>query len=346
MALSEAPRQSANQEQNQPDTNSHQRPTHAEDNEAATQWLKNEPAPDSADQAQTSADWHPLPPTPHIIAQQTSYARRHAALRRRLTRANMRRAHHQEVRQSHKIILGGLLGTMIPLFLLIMLLGGATGLAFLYYASQQSALASIAQNFPADSLKIYDSSGTLIDELNDQGIQTTVPLKHISPNVTRATIAIEDKDFWTNQGVDFMAVVRAAADDLRSGQIVSGASTITQQLIKRGILGPQVTFDRKLREMILAIGLTHQMSKQDILNLYLNTIYYGEQAYGIAAAAQTYFGLQDQPGKPAAMQLDLAQASMLAGLPQSPSQLDPIYNKQAALNRQQSVLGQMVLQGY
>jgi hypothetical protein len=227
MALSEAPRQSANQEQNQPDTNAHQRPSHAEDYETATQRLKSEPAANSADQAQAGAGWHPLPPNQHSIAQQTPYARRHAALRRRLTRANLRRAHHKEVRQSHKLILGSLLGTAIPLFLLVMLLGGATGLALLYYASQRSALASIAQDFPADSLKIYDSSGTLIDELNDQGTQTTVPLKQISPNVTHATIAIEDKDFWTNQGVDFMAVVRAAADDLRSGQIVSGASSLS-----------------------------------------------------------------------------------------------------------------------
>ncbi len=143
-----------------------------------------------------------------------------------------------------------------------------------------------------------------------------------------------------------MAVVRAAADDLRSGHVVSGASTITQQLIKNALVGPQVTLDRKLREMILALGLTRQMAKADILSLYLNTIYYGEQAYGIDAAAHAYFGLRDTPGRLAATQLDLAQASVLAGLPKSPNALDPLVNPTGALARQHAVLNEMVNQGY
>ena len=346
MALSEAPHRSANEEQNQPDKNSNHRESLSEASETVTERLKNDQSVDPVDEAQTISDWHYRPIIPRASAPRMSYARRHAMLRRHFLRSNMRRTQQQAIHRDRKLVLVGTLGTIIPLILLIMLLAGAIGVAFLYYASERSALGSIAQNFPPDSLKIYDSTGTMVYELTDQGTRTSVPLNQISPYVTHATIAIEDKDFWTNQGVDFTAVVRAAADDLRTGQIVSGASTITQQLIKRGILGPQVTFDRKLREMILAIGLTHQFSKQDILNLYLNTIYYGEQAYGIDAAAQTYFGLHDQPGKPAALQLDLAQASMLAGLPQSPSQLDPLYNKPVALNRQQAVLGEMVIQGY
>jgi membrane peptidoglycan carboxypeptidase len=104
--------------------------------------------------------------------------------------------------------------------------------------------------------------------------------------------------------------------------------------------------DRKLREMILALGLTQQMSKRNILKLYLNTIYYGEQSYGIDAAAHTYFSLIDQPGVPAAAQLDLAQASLLAGLPRSPSELDPLHNLPGALARQKAVLEQMVSDGY
>ncbi|HEY7356968.1 MAG TPA: transglycosylase domain-containing protein, partial [Ktedonobacterales bacterium] len=100
------------------------------------------------------------------------------------------------------------------------------------------------------------------------------------------------------------------------------------------------------REMVLALGLSHQMSKQDILSLYLNTIFYGEQSYGIDAAAHTFFSLNDRPGKSAAAQLDLAQASLLAGLPRSPSDLDPLDNLPGALDRQQAVLEQMVIQGY
>jgi membrane peptidoglycan carboxypeptidase len=345
MARSQTPHRPSHEEQNQHAKNLDHLDV-SEDNETGNGHLNDEAGINFTHETQAIFNQEYLPTIPRPSSRSMSEARRRARLRRRFIRSSMRRAQHQAIHRSHKAILASTLGTIIPLLLLIMLVGGAIGTAFLYYSSQRSALANITEQFPADSLKIYDSTGTMIDELADQGTRTSVPLNQISLDVTHATIAIEDKDFWTNQGVDFTAVVRAATDDLRSGQIVSGASTITQQLIKRGILGPQVTFDRKLREMILAIGLTHQMSKKDILNLYLNTIYYGEQAYGIDAAAQTYFGLQDQPGKSAAMQLDLAQAAMLAGLPQSPSELDPLYNMQAALNRQQSVLGQMVAQGY
>ncbi len=345
MTLSQTPHRPSHEEQNEHAKNLHHLDV-SQESEARNGHLDNEAEIHLTQETRVIFNQSHLPAIPRLASRSLSEARRHARLRRRFIRSSMRRAQHQAIRRSHKTILASTLGTIIPLLLLILLVGGALGTAFLYYASQKSALANIAEKFPADNLKIYDSTGTLVDELADQGTRTSVPLDQISLDATHATIAIEDKDFWTNQGVDFTAVVRAATDDLRYGHIVSGASTVTQQLIKRGILGPQVTFDRKLREMILAIGLTHQMSKKDILNLYLNTIYYGEQAYGIDAAAQTFFGLQDQPGKPAAMQLDLAQAAMLAGLPQSPSALDPLYNKQAALDRQQAVLGQMVAQGY
>lgn len=267
-------------------------------------------------------------------------------LRSRWKRGKIR--HHRKLatRRNHRLLAGIIFGVVVPVFLLVATIGGLLGMAWLYYVSEQGALANIADAMPNDNLKIYDAQGTLIYELTDQGLKTTVKLSQISQDLINATIAIEDKDFWTNQGVDFTAVVRAAADDLRTGHIVSGASTITQQLLKNALLGPQVTLDRKLREMILAIGLTHQMSKADILSLYLNTIYYGEQAYGIDAAAYAYFGLVDQPGRPAAAQLDLAQASLLAGLPKSPSTLDPFIDREAALARQQDVLHQMVIQRY
>jgi penicillin-binding protein 1A len=259
----------------------------------------------------------------------------------------MRHSQRRAIHRSHMTILSVSLSTLLPFVLLVTVLGSLLGIGLLYYNSEENALANIASALPEDSLKIYDARGNLIDELSDHGSQTTIPLSQIPKVLQNATIAIEDKDFWTNQGVDFLAVVRAALDDLRSGQIVSGASTITQQLIKNAIVGPEVTLDRKLREMILALGLTHQMSKQEILTLYLNSIYYGEQAYGIDAAAHVYFNLQDRPnGQSAASQLDLAQASLLAGLPRSPSQLDPFVNPQGALARQQTVLQEMVDQGY
>jgi penicillin-binding protein 1A len=271
---------------------------------------------------------------------------RSAAAWRRHKREFLRRRQRREKQQTRATIVSFTLNAISPFALLLTMIAGLLGVGLYYYQSQQSALAHIASDFPNDSLKIYDAQGKLIDELGNRGLQTTLPLNQIAKVLQNATIAIEDKDFWTNQGIDFLAVVRAAIDDLRSGQIVSGASTITQQLIKNALLGPEVTLDRKLREMVLALGLSHQMSKQDILSLYLNTIFYGEQSYGIDAAAHTFFSLNDQPGKSAAAQLDLAQASLLAGLPRSPSDLDPLDNLPGALARQQAVLGEMVIQGY
>jgi membrane peptidoglycan carboxypeptidase len=257
------------------------------------------------------------------------------------------RQHRKEAsRRGKHLVWATVLGVVVPLLLTVVVVSGLLAAAWLYYVSHESALENIASAVPGDSLKIYDAKGNLIYELADQGAQTSIKLSQVAQDVLHATVAIEDKDFWTNQGVDFLAVVRAATDDLRTGHIVSGASTITQQLIKNILLGPQVTLDRKLREMILAIGLTHQMSKADILNLYLNTIFYGEQAYGIDAAARVYFGLLDQAGHTAASQLDLAQSSLLAGLPKSPSILDPFIDRAAALARQHEVLDKMVIQGY
>ncbi len=347
MTHPETPHQSTHEEQDWQDTISAKRALNADAFEALSKHLESTP-PDGTEQNPDRLPpiRHPLPAKSYPLYSNKRITKHQAVLRHRWRRNNLRRSQRQMAHQQRRLAIASVLSTLIPLLLLVVVLGGMLSLALLYYTAQQSALANIRAFLPDDSLKIYDSQGTLIYELTDHGSQTTVPLHQISQHVIHATIAIEDKDFWTNQGVDFYGIVRAATDDLRSGHIVSGASTITQQLIKRALVGPEVTFDRKLREMILAIGLTHQMSKQDILSLYLNTIYYGEQAYGIEAAAHAYFGLQDQPGRPAASQLDLAQASMLAGLPRSPSQLDPLLNFKAALERQKAVLGQMVAQGY
>ncbi|HEY7356848.1 MAG TPA: transglycosylase domain-containing protein [Ktedonobacterales bacterium] len=306
-----------------------------------------QPEPDRSAMPETPARPSQAPVGPALTLRPGSCrSRRSAAAWRRRKREFLRHRQHREKQQTRATIVSFTLSALSPFALLLTMIAGLLGVGLYYYQSQQSALAHIASDFPNDSLKIYDAQGNLIDELGDQGLQTTLPLNQIAKVLQNATIAIEDKDFWTNQGVDFLAVVRAAIDDLRSGQIVSGASTITQQLIKNALLGPEVTLDRKLREMVLAMGLSHQMSKQDILSLYLNTIFYGEQSYGIDAAAHTFFSLNDQPGKSAAAQLDLAQASLLAGLPRSPSDLDPLDNLPDALARQQAVLGQMVIQGY
>jgi membrane peptidoglycan carboxypeptidase len=282
----------------------------------------------------------PAPPAPFSAR---------ARLRRRYKRYAMRSTRRRLARPSQTGRYFALSSAIIVFLLVVLVLTGVgTGAyaAYTFYQSQNHFLANIDAVLPKDSLRIYDDRGDLIYEMRMDGSQTTVPLDKVSPNVINATVAIEDKDFWTNQGVEFTGVVRAALSDLTAGHVVSGASTITQQLIKNATGHDEVTLDRKLREMIMAIGLTQHYSKSQILWMYLNSIYYGEQAYGIDAAAQAYFGYSDTPTESAAQRLDLAQASMLAGLPSSPDAYDPYNHPQAARIRQTEVLNQMVRQGY
>ncbi|HEY7346724.1 MAG TPA: transglycosylase domain-containing protein [Ktedonobacterales bacterium] len=294
-----------------------------------------------------SPGWRPRPTAfPRVRHTRKHPSHLRIVIRGRRKRKALRRSNCQAAQRRHTLIHSFTLGVVLPVASLAMIITALIGGSLLYYQSEQNALAHIGSDLSGDSLKIFDAQGKEIYELADQGAQTTVSLSQTPKVLQNATIAIEDKDFWTNQGVDFQAVVRATLENIHSSEIVSGASTITQQLIKNALVGPEVTLDRKLREMILALGLTREISKQEILTLYLNTIFYGSQSYGIDAAAHTYFGLNDQPGRPAAAQLNLAQASLLAGLPRSPSILNPFINLPGALERQKAVLHQMVVQGY
>jgi len=192
-----------------------------------------------------------------------------------------------------------------------------------------------------ETTRIYDRNGSLIYEILDPnaGRRTYTNLDDISPYLIAATIATEDKDFYTNPGFDPWGILRAFWQNYTSGEVVSGASTITQQLARSLLLSPeersQVTTQRKAREIVLAAEITRQYSKDEILELYLNEIYYGNLAYGIEAAAETYFNVS-------AGQLDLAQASFLASLPQAPAVYDVFTNRPAALLRHADVLGLMV----
>ncbi len=195
-----------------------------------------------------------------------------------------------------------------------------------------------------DATKIYDRHGRLLYELaGPAGSHTYAHLEEISPALRKATVATEDASFFDNPGVDFWAAIRALLQNLREGKLVSGGSTISQQLARNLYLSPDERSSpslwRKLRETLLAIRLNRQLSKDDILELYLNQVYYGNLAYGAEAAARTYFG------KPA-RDLDLAEAALLAGLPQSPSAYDPFLHRAAARERQRTVLSRMVAAGY
>ncbi len=188
-----------------------------------------------------------------------------------------------------------------------------------------------------ETTRILDRNGNQLYEILDPnaGRRTYVPLDRISPALLASTIATEDQDFYTHPGFDPWALIRALWVNYRTDGQGGGASTITQQLARALLLSPeeraQRTYLRKAREIILATEITRRYSKDEILELYLNEIYYGNLAYGIEAAAETYFGKT-------ANQLTLAEASFLAGLPQSPSVYDIYTNREVTLGRQQQVL--------
>ena len=175
----------------------------------------------------------------------------------------------------------------------------------------------LAKDPLALSTKVYDRTGTTLLYQFEVERREIVSIDDVPQQMLDATLAAEDKTFWTNPGVDVFGILRAARDDLLHRTVVSGASTITQQLVKQRIVGDEVTVSRKIKEAILAVEVTRTYSKKEILELYLNQIFYGNQAYGIRAAAQTYFGKSDLG------QLTLAESALLAGLPQAPSVLDP-----------------------
>jgi 1A family penicillin-binding protein len=197
----------------------------------------------------------------------------------------------------------------------------------------------------APSTKIYDRHGTLLYEITDphQGLHTPLSLADIPATCQKATIATEDASFYRNPGVDAWAIIRALYINLRGGEVLSGGSTITQQLARNLLLSPQeraeISLTRKLREAILAWRLARSYSKDEILTLYLNESYYGNLAYGIEAASRTYFGKR-------AAELDLAECAMLAGLPQSPANYNPLENLETAKTRQRVVLDLMAKLGY
>ena len=188
-----------------------------------------------------------------------------------------------------------------------------------------------------ETTRILDRNGDLLYEILDPsaGRRTYVSLDKISPYLVAATVATEDKDYYSHPGFDVFAIARAFIQNYSSGETVSGASTITQQLARKLLFTPEErarrTYDRKIREAVLAAEITRIYSKDEILELYLNENYYGNMAYGVEAAAQTYFGTS-------ADKLTLAQSAFLAGLPQAPAVYDVYTNRDLTFKRLEDVL--------
>jgi penicillin-binding protein 1A len=190
---------------------------------------------------------------------------------------------------------------------------------------------------PAAVTRIYSADKELLAELFTQK-RVPVPLHLIPHHLKQAVIATEDRQFYEHTGVDLRGIFRAILRDIRAGEFVEGASTITQQLAKTLFLTPRKSIMRKIKEAFLAFQIERRYTKDEILELYLNQVYLGSGAYGVQAAAQTFFG------KPA-NELTLAECALIAGMPKSPSRYSPLVDKSLALKRRAVVLKQMARNG-
>ena len=215
---------------------------------------------------------------------------------------------------------------------LLLAVGGFGGAAALSSDCNLSSLQPVAIG---QNSFVYAADGSLLGSIPAERNRQPVRLLSISPWVAKATVAIEDRRFYEHGGVDPEGIVRALIADIRAGRVVQGGSTITQQLVRNLYIGKERTFKRKLVEVCLAVKLSRAWSKDRILQAYVNQVYYGNHAYGIEAAAQTYFSKH-------ARGLGLGQAALLAGLPQAPSVFDPFHEPAAARARRDQVLRAML----
>ncbi len=212
------------------------------------------------------------------------------------------------------------------------------GVLYLHFAPSLPPVSSLGDVHLQVPLKIYTSDHKLIAEYGSER-RAPIDYDQIPPRMVQAFISAEDSRFFEHPGVDYQGILRAAIHLLLTGRKTQGGSTITMQVARNYFLSARKTYTRKIREIFLALEIDHRFSKQDILQLYLNKIYLGNHAYGVAAAAKAYYG--KKPG-----QLTLAQTAMIAGLPQAPSADNPINNPEHAKARRDYVLTRMRALGF
>ena len=212
------------------------------------------------------------------------------------------------------------------------------GIYYLLLIYQLPDIRSLQDYQPPLATQILSADGASLGFLYKEK-RILVSLTELPPQLIQAFIASEDSRFFQHGGLDFLSILRAVWKNIWAGEIVQGGSTITQQVTKSLLLSPEKSFSRKIKEAFLAYRLDQNLSKRDILFIYLNQIYLGHGAYGVEAAAQTYFGKKSR-------ELNLAESAMLAGLPQAPSRYSPLLNFQRAKERQRYVLKRMVEEGY
>lgn len=234
---------------------------------------------------------------------------------------------------------GSLFGTLIYWCLVLGVwcaIGGA-GLVT-YYAAKLPSIEALAVPKRPPNIAILDENGALLANRGDTG-GAAIRIAELPPYLPKAFIAIEDRRFYSHWGIDPFGILRALTRNLAGGSMVQGGSTLTQQLAKNLFLTQERTMSRKIQEAILALWLEHKYSKTQILELYLNRVYFGSGAYGVEAAAQKYFGH-------AARNVTLPEAAILAGLMKAPARLAPNRNPAGANERAQQVIAAMVQEGF
>ncbi len=247
-------------------------------------------------------------------------------------RRRRRRRREQRDRRSRRVVK---LALFVGLPLVVLAAAGIGGTAAF---SASCDLASLRPVSIGQNSFVYAADGSLLGAIPAVRNRTPVSFAQISPWLPKATVAIEDRRFWQHGGIDVEGTLRAVIADLRAHHVVQGGSTITQQLVRNLYISRERTFRRKLKEACLAIKLARHWSKRRILTAYMNQVYYGNHAYGIEAAAETYFSQH-------ASRLTLSQSALLAGLPQAPSIYDPFHRPADALARRDAVLKAMLASG-
>ena len=225
------------------------------------------------------------------------------------------------------------------LLIIIGFLGGVSfGLWLIYIVKTLPAPELLENRRVAESTKIYDRAGTvLLYEIHGEERRTIIPLAEIPELVKKSTIAVEDVNFYKHSAFDWKSIIRALIANLVRGGVVQGGSTITQQLVKNAFLTPERTLTRKIRELALSIQLERRYTKDQILELYLNQIPYGSNAYGIEAASQVFF---EKPAR----ELNLAEAALLAALPKAPSYYSPWGTNREALDARKNYILEKMLE--
>jgi penicillin-binding protein 1A len=244
-------------------------------------------------------------------------------------RQRKRRRQTRKRRSRRTLLIAALIG--IPIAVLVAGTVGATAVF-----GSRCDLNSLTPVAVGQNSFVYAADGSELGVIPAERNRTPVTRAGISPWVPKATVAIEDRRFYSHGGVDPVGIARAVVADIRAGKVVQGGSTITQELVRNLYLSRERTLKRKLVEACLSIKLSRQWSKDRILTAYMNQVFYGNHAYGIEAAAETYFSRT-------AKDLTLDQSALLAGLPQAPSSYDPFRNPSAALERRNEVLRAMLV---